>query len=119
MLPPTRGPRHTTAPAGVRKVLEELPPARVREVAVEREAFELAQTYIERGALSARWLDDALHVAVATVSRADLILSWNFKHIVNYNRIRQFNSINLALGYPQIDIRSPLEVIYADEDQDL
>jgi len=43
-----------------------------------------------------------------------LILSWNFKHIVNYDRIRKFNSVNLFFGYPQLDIRSPLEVIYVD-----
>jgi hypothetical protein len=39
------------------------------------------------------------------------LVSWNFKHIVNYDKIRLFNSVNLKLGYPEIDIRSPQELI--------
>lgn len=108
-----------TAPVDVRKVIEELPSSTVQEVSVEPEAFELAETYIERGALSRKWVDDAIHVAVATISNADLILSWNFRHIVNYDKIRKFNSVNLFLGYKQLDVRSPLEVIYGDENQDV
>lgn len=108
-----------TAPDDVRKVLETLPRETVREVPVEPEAVELAQTYVDRGALSNKWLDDAIHVAVATVSNADLILSWNFKHMVNYDKIRKFNSVNLFLGYRQLDIRSPLEVIYDDENENI
>ena len=55
-----------------------------------------------------------MHVAVATVARADLILSWNFRHLVNYDRILKFNSINMAEGYQHIEIRSPMEVGYDD-----
>ena len=53
---------------------------------------------------------DALHVAAATVAGADLILSWNFRHIVNYNRIRGFNSVNVRMGYRAMTIHSPREV---------
>jgi len=41
----------------------------------------------------------------------DVLVSWNFKHIVNFDKIKLFNSVNLKLGYPIIDIRSPLEFI--------
>ena len=58
---------------------------------------------------------DALHVAAATVAGVNLIVSWNFKHIVNYRRIQLFNSVNPAMGYPLIDIRSPLELEEDDE----
>jgi len=57
-----------------------------------------------------------MHVAMATVTRANLVLSWNFKHIVNYQRIQQFNSVNLANGYGLIDIRSPMEIAYDNHD---
>ncbi len=58
---------------------------------------------------------DAVHVAAATVAGADVILSWNFKHIVNFSRIRRFNSVNVALGYRTMTILSPMEVVYEDE----
>ncbi len=51
------------------------------------------------------------HIAVATLGRVDVVVSWNFKHIVNLNRIRLYNSVNLKLGYPMIEIRSPREVL--------
>jgi hypothetical protein len=56
---------------------------------------------------------DALHVAAATVAGADLILSWSFRHIANFDRIRGFNSVNLVLGYRTMTILSHLEVAYA------
>ena len=62
---------------------------------------------------------DALHVAAATVARADLIVSWNFRHMVNYERIRKFNGVNAMEGYPAIEIRSPLEIQYGDENKDV
>nr|VFJ48364.1 MAG: hypothetical protein BECKDK2373B_GA0170837_102027 [Candidatus Kentron sp. DK] len=55
--------------------------------------------------------EDAQHIAMASVERADLLVSWNFKHIVNIQRIHAYNSVNLRLGYPILEIRSPLEVI--------
>lgn len=107
------------APPKVQDVLEDLPPSAIREVAVAPEALELAEAYVDRGVLTRQWLDDAIHVAVATASSADLILSWNFRHMVNYDKIRKFNSVNLFLGYKQVDIRSPLEVIYGDENENI
>ena len=62
---------------------------------------------------------DKSHVAAATVARADLILSWNFKHIVNYDRIHKYNGVNALNGYKAIEIHSPLELVYGDEDEDI
>ena len=104
------------APIQVQQVLRDLPEGTVAEVPVDAEARELARAYIDAGVLQPAAIDDASHVAVATVAGADLILSWNFRHIVNYERIRMFNSVNIAHGYHQIEIRSPLEVAYDDED---
>jgi hypothetical protein len=56
-------------------------------------------------------LADAHHVALATIAKADLIVSWNFKHIVHVDKIRAFQPVNLVQGYTSIDIRSPLEIV--------
>ena len=104
------------APPAVQNVWRSLPPELVEEVAIDTEAAELASEYIRAGVLGPASEADALHVAAATVSGADLILSWNFRHIVNYNRIRGFNSVNVAQGYRSMTILSPLEVGYDEDD---
>ena len=107
------------APEEVRVVLAGLPPESVLEVPFDGEVTELAQAYVDAGVLGNRHLADALHVAAATVARADLILSWNFRHLVNFDRVRRFNGVNALNGYQPIEIRSPLEVGYAEEGQDV
>ena len=60
-----------------------------------------------------------MHIATATVHRADLLVSWNFKHIVNVFRVRGYNAINLRLGYPILNIHSPKEIVrYGSENDD-
>jgi len=72
----------------------------------------LANTYLKEGVIAEHSLSDARHIAIATVEKVNVLVSWNFKHIVNLNRIHLINSVNLKLGYPILEIRSPLEVIY-------
>jgi hypothetical protein len=55
---------------------------------------------------------DSQHIAIATVNRVDILVSWNFKHIVNLTKIRLYNSVNLKYGYPLLEIRSPREIIH-------
>jgi len=107
------------APPRVQRAFSDLPPERIIHVSpeIEKEAGRLADAYIVAGILGLARRDDATHVAVASVARAGLIVSWNFRHIVNYAKIQQFNRINELHGYPPIDIRSPLEVIYGDQDE--
>jgi len=99
------------APEIVRLQLKELPLACQEYVILDNVAVELAQAYLREGVLTDKYLLDAQHIAMATLSRIDVMVSWNFKHIVNLNRIRLYNSVNLKLGYPMIDIRSPREVL--------
>lgn len=54
---------------------------------------------------------DAQHIAIATVGRVDVLVSWNFRHIVNLERIHGYHSVNLCKGYPMIEIRTPREVL--------
>ena len=51
------------------------------------------------------------HFAIATINRVDVLVSWNFRHIVNLSMIRLYNSVNLKYGYPLLEIRSPREVL--------
>lgn len=78
---------------------------------INNEVINLAETYINEGALTSKSYNDALHIALATLNNSDVLASWNFKHIVNLNRIRLYNSINLKLGYRIIEIRTPREIL--------
>jgi hypothetical protein len=104
------------APDSVQAVWENLPPESVEYIPIDDEIAELAYGYIMAKVLGEVSIGDALHVAAATVAGADLILSWNFKHIVNFNRIRGFNSVNIRMGYRAMTILSPKEV--SDEDEE-
>lgn len=103
------------APQKVRKHLETIPSAHQIRVRLGAEAKELADAYVAHGVVGSGSLADALHVAVATVSGVDVLVSWNFKHIVNLGRIRLFNAVNLEQGYGLIEIRSPKEVLYEED----
>ena len=107
------------APARILEEVENLPAMSVERVPIAREAKDLAKSYLDAGILGKASAEDASHVAVATVTGADLILSWNFRHIVNYERIRKFNAVNLMNGYKTLDIRSPWEMEYGDENEDI
>jgi len=85
---------------------------------VTEDAVRLQQAYVRAKIVGARWETDALHVAIATVSECRLIVSWNFKHIVNFEKIPLYNGVNLARGYGAIAIHTPQEVI-AHDDEDL
>jgi hypothetical protein len=81
------------------------------------EAIELAEAYLNHNILPMNFRDDARHIALATVAGVDLIVSWNFKHIVHFERIQKFNAVNLEMGYKPVSIHSPREVTtYGRED---
>jgi len=103
------------AAAVVRAVIDQLPQAVIEEVQLTPEARELAEQYLSARVIGSGSLLDAQHIATATINRVDLLVSWNFKHIVNINRIHGYNSVNLRLGYPQLEIRSPQEVVSDEE----
>lgn len=101
----------TGAPEAVRKHLSRVPEPHIEVVQLDAEARELAETYIREGVVSATMRADAQHIAIASVARVDVLVSWNFTHIVNLQRIHAYNSVNLRSGYPTIEIRAPREVL--------
>ena len=104
----------TEAPERVRELLATaFAPGNILEVTGEME--QLAAAYMSQAILTPKYSDDARHVAVCTVARIDYLVSWNFRHLVNVEREKGFNVVNLLQGYPTLRIVNPLELIYGDE----
>ena len=98
------------APEFVQKFFKEILPF-TEIIDVTEKALQLRNAYLNAKIVSKKNSNDALHVALATISGCPIIVSWNFKHIVHFEKITQYNSINLLNGFQQISIFSPLEVI--------
>jgi predicted nucleic acid-binding protein len=103
------------APENVRNYFKELPKENTERVIVNAEIIELATKYIEEKVVGKTSFDDCLHIATATLNKADILVSWNFKHIVNVYRIRGYNSINLRMNYLSLEIRSPKEILVYED----
>jgi predicted nucleic acid-binding protein len=103
------------APAEVRNLFDEM--LEWTEIVDVTEAvLQLQSAYLQAGILRPRWATDALHVALATVAECALIVSWNFRHIVHFEKIPLYNAVNTLQGHTHIAIHSPREVIaYEDE----
>jgi hypothetical protein len=99
------------APERVRRVVVDLPPEMVRIVRNSAEVRVLRDAYLAAGVVAESARRDAEHVAAATVGDVDLLVSWNFRHVVNYARIDGYNGVNLLHGYRAVRIFSPREVI--------
>jgi len=99
------------APPKVANYLDTLHVSCIERFNTSEEAFLLRDNYLKAKVVGPASNNDALHVANATVVKADMIVSWNFKHIVHYDKIREFNAVNLKEGYNMIAIYSPKEVV--------
>ena len=99
------------APEKIKDFIRRLPNSSIEFLEITEESIELANKYIEEEVVGKASREDCIHIALATINRADVLVSWNFKHIVNLKRIQKYNSVNLKYGYPYIEIRSPKEMI--------
>jgi predicted nucleic acid-binding protein len=99
------------APLQVRELIGTIPDVYRKKVALTEEITNLADSYIAENVVGKTSREDCLHIALATIHRADILVSWNFKHIVNVMRIRGYNAVNIKYGYPAIDIRSPKDIV--------
>jgi len=103
------------APKHVSELLLKYPSDRFERIELTQEIMDLADKYISEKVVGRSSLEDCRHIALATVYRVDVLASWNFKHIVNLDRIKGYNSVNLRMGYPTIEIRTPQELVsYGD-----
>jgi len=99
------------APKNVRELLHNYSADKFQRVELTEDAIELANNYISENVVGKTSLEDCRHIALATINKVDVLASWNFKHIVNLDRIKGYNSVNLKLGYQMIEIRSPKDLI--------
>jgi predicted nucleic acid-binding protein len=97
------------APNYVKELVKSLKVDFTEYIDVSDEAIDLADEYISEKVVGLTTYPDCLHIALATINRADYLVSWNFKHIVNIQRIIGYNAINIKNGYKQLEIRSPRE----------
>lgn len=98
------------APENVRTYFKSLPQEHIERVIVNDEILALATKYIEEKVVGQTSFDDCVHIATATLNKVDILVSWNFRHIVNVYRIRGYNSINIRSNYQSLEIRSPKEI---------
>ena len=99
------------APQKVRELLYNYSADKFERVELTEEAVKLADTYVSEKVVGKTSLEDCRHIALATINKVDVLASWNFKHIVNLDKIKGYNSVNLRLGYPMIEIRSPKDLV--------
>lgn len=97
------------APLQVRELVKSISVRNTEFLETTSEAIDLASEYISENVVGKTSFADCLHIALATINRADFLVRWNFKHIVNVERIRGYNSINIKNGYRLLEIRSPRE----------
>jgi len=102
------------APDFVKELFESTLDGEIQYVNVTTEVEKLAETYIDEKVVGKTSFADCTHIALASINKADILVSWNFKHIVNIDRIRGYNSVNLKLGYPILEIRTPKEIFRYD-----
>ena len=104
------------APPQVRDLVTHLKTEFTEFIEETEEAVNLALAYIAEKVVGQTSYVDCLHIALATIHRADFLISWNFKHIVNVQKIMGYNSVNLKNGYKQLEIRSPRELLTYEDD---
>jgi len=99
------------APEAVRELFTSLPAHVLDAFTLNEEAYFLSRAYLEAGVVGPVSEDDAQHVANATVAHADMLVSWNLRHIVHFDKIRGYNAVNLREGYALLSIHTPKEVV--------
>lgn len=99
------------APIHIREFLNSIPEKHKIYLELTEETEKLARNYITKEIVGVKSLADCRHIATATVNQIDILTSWNFKHIVNLNKIHLYNGINLQNGYRTIEIRTPREIV--------
>jgi predicted nucleic acid-binding protein len=104
------------APRNVRELLGKYNSDCFEYVELTKEAITLADKYVDEKVVGKTSIDDCRHIALATIYKADVLASWNFKHIVNLDRIKGYNGVNLKYGYSVVEIRSPKELLKYDKE---
>jgi hypothetical protein len=106
------------APKRVQDNFKTIPEHFIEILVSESDSRNLADLYLKEGVVSGKYYEDALHIAMSTINQVNVLASWNFKHIVNLDRIRLYNAVNLKNGFSMLEIRTPREILKFEEDED-
>lgn len=106
------------APQRVQDNFNTIPESFLEVLISDSESRSLADLYLQEGAVSMKYYEDALHIAISTISQVNVLASWNFKHIVNLDKIRLYNAVNLKNGFSFLEIRTPREILKFEDDED-
>ena len=99
------------APAEVLTFYQSIPKTQIEYVEQTEDSIQLGEEYLNEGVVGKTSRTDCRHIALATLVNADILVSWNFRHIVNITRIRGYNSVNIKLGHRVLEIRTPREIL--------
>ena len=99
------------APQHIKDLIKKISDKHIEFLSITDETNELADRYLKENVVGKTSRPDCLHIAIATLNNADILASWNFKHIVNVSRIRGFNGVNYKLGHKVLEIRTPREIL--------
>jgi predicted nucleic acid-binding protein len=103
------------APAHIHNLFKALPESQIERVESTEESNTLAAQYIAKAVVGESNFDDCRHIALSTISHADVLVSWNFRHMI-YRRAG-YNDVNEKLGYPRIAIQTPEKFMEASYDE--
>lgn len=103
------------APERVRQKYYEIAAYGAEELEIDTNVTQLLGLFSKSKILSDKFQRDMTHIAIATINEIDILVSWNFKHIVHFDKIRQFNAVSIKAGYKPIEIHSPREVTSYEE----
>jgi len=106
------------APKRVQDNFKTIPDHFMEILVSDSDSRNLADLYLKEGAVSGKFYEDALHIAISPINQVNVLASWNFKHIVNLDRIRLYNAVNLKNGFSMLEIRTPREILKFEEDED-
>lgn len=98
------------APSHIKQILTGIPSKYLENAKLTEESKKLSEHYLKEKIVTKKSLTDTLHIAIASAQQVDLLVSWNFKHIVNFDKIRLYNSVNLKYGYKILEIRNPRDL---------
>ncbi|PIY06694.1 MAG: PIN domain protein [Bacteroidetes bacterium CG_4_10_14_3_um_filter_31_20] len=102
------------APQYVKDLVKQIPDEHIEFLAITDAAMALADQYVKENVVGKASMEDCRHIAIATLNNADILASWNFKHIVNVSRIRGYNAVNYKFGHKILEIRTPREILNYD-----
>ena len=105
------------APDQVQSFFDNLPESQIERIVSTDESNDLALQYVGAKVISENHMNDCMHIALATITKADAVVSWNCDDMVNPNRIPKYNEVNKQQGYKVVEIITPDKFMEVPHDE--